>query len=56
MMDLVNAVWGRHVLSCWYTKPSIRLDDYLCGQVLGVDWDDETHVSSLDVVSQLTLV
>jgi len=56
MLDLALAISNHQVISCWYKAGSAKLENYLCSQVLGVDWDDETVASSMKVITNLPLV
>lgn len=55
MLDVAMAVSDRHVLSAWYTGAA-RLENYLCGQMVGVDFDNETKESAIEVVTSTRLI
>jgi hypothetical protein len=52
---MAAAICDRHVLSCWYHGPA-KLEYYLAGQMIGVDYDDETRASDIDVVANTNLI
>lgn len=56
LMDLAVIISCQHAICSWLKRPFTATDNFLCSQVLGVDFDDETPESDIELVKKIRIV
>jgi hypothetical protein len=54
--ELAYYIATQHAICAWLKKPWISSDNFVCSQVFGIDYDNETPESEMELVKKIPLV